>query len=790
MDINKFLTELDRLFSSGRMNEVEEFLLTNSKTAEAEQDKNSLLTILNEQIGYYRVTTQFEKGKKIIERIEELISEMNLRNSLGEGTSLLNIATLYRAMGDIPKAEECYTKVEKIYDSLLDGNDYRMAGLYNNMSLMYQENKMYESAVSYLKKAIEIISEIPDAEIEKAVSHTNLGQIYCRMEKFEEAKTELERAENIFLSVDINDEHYSGCAAAQGYLYCKVEDYKTSVKYYEQALLNIYHSYGITDNFKSVQNDLKNVYRLSGEKEYSSMLDVCQAYYVKYGKPMIHDKFPEYEDMIAVGLCGEGSECFGTEDEISLDHDCGPGFAMWVTDEVYNEIGQQLQKAYSELPEIFAGYIRSETLMGAGRCGVCTIDNFYSRVLGGKKFPESEDDWKNIEESALAAAVNGRIFCDKQGIFSNKRNILLSYYPHNVWIEKLARELMYSAQTGQYNYGRAMARGEYVTASIALSEYMKSIMHVVYLLNKTYSPYYKWQNRLIHKLEILPEIGSIMEAICDMPTQRDSWVNYKYNGQPNPNDMISQSIEIAAKLIVYTLQEMKLSDKNDLYLEVQGREVLKNMIESEENLVNNNIDREKIIDQIIQYEWVEFDMTKNKDGRASCQDDWDTFSIMRKSQYFTWTDEMLTEYLWHIDDSLKNGRNLISEKYGRMMETTSPDEYALIKDSFPELSDDRKQITDAIVGIQVEWMEEFSRNYPKMAANARSVHSFEDTSDNTSYETYLRGELGTYSEKLISLYGRFIVSLSKANKNLAYLIMENTAKLYGYKSLDDVESKL
>lgn len=790
MNINKVLTKLDDLFSSGKLNEVEEFLLSNCKTAEAEQDKNSLLTILNELIGYYRVTTQFEKGKKVIEQVNDLIAEMKLQNSLGEGTSLLNIATLYRAMGDILKAEECYAKVEKIYSSLLEENDYRMAGLYNNMSLMYQENQMYEPAVSYLKKAIEIISEFPDAEIEKAVSHTNLGQIYCRMEKFEEAKAELELAENIFLSVNINDEHYSGCASAQGYLYCKLEDYETSVKYYEKALLNIYHSYGVTENFKSIQKDLKNVYRLSGEKEYSSMLDVCQDYYEEYGKPMIHDKFPEYEDRIAVGLCGEGSECFGTEDEISLDHDCGPGFAMWVTDEIYKEIGEQLQSAYNELPEIFAGYIRCETLMGAGRCGVCTINNFYSRVLGGKKFPESDDDWKNIEESALAAAVNGRVFCDKQGIFSNKRNTLLSYYPHNVWIEKLARELIYSAQTGQYNYGRAMARGEYVTASIALSEYMKSIMHVVYLLNKTYSPYYKWQNRLIHKLEILPEIGSIMEAICDMTSQRDSWVNYKYTGQPNPNDMISQSIEIAAKLVVYTLQEMKLSDKNDLYLEVQGREVLKNMIESEKSLVNNDIDKEKLINQIIQYEWVEFDMTKNKEGRASCQDDWDTFSIMRKSQYLTWTEEMLTEYLWHIDNSLKNGRNLISEKYGRMMETTSPDEYAQIKDSIPKLSEERLRITDVIVGIQVEWMEEFSKNYPKMASNARSVHSYEDTSDNTSYETYLRGELGTYSDKLISLYGRFIVSLSKENKNLAYLIMENTAKLYGYKSLDDVESKL
>ena len=83
-------------------------------------------------------------------------------------------------------------------------------------------------------------------------------------------------------------------------------------------------------------------------------------------------------------------------------------------------------------------------------------------------------------------------------------------------------------------------------------------------------------------------------------------------------------------------------------------------------------------------------------------------------------------------------------------------------------------------------MEEFAKEYPNVAGNARVIHTSEDTYFRTSYETYLRGELLTYSDDTLKLYGQFIVSLAREKKNLAKMIMENTAHMYGYKDLSEI----
>ena len=71
-------------------------------------------------------------------------------------------------------------------------------------------------------------------------------------------------------------------------------------------------------------------------------MELAKAYYETYGKRMLAEEFPKYADRVAVGLAGEGSECFGFDDAISRDHDFGPSFCLWLTKEDYQVIGEEM----------------------------------------------------------------------------------------------------------------------------------------------------------------------------------------------------------------------------------------------------------------------------------------------------------------------------------------------------------------------------------------------------------------------------------------------------------------
>ena len=204
--------------------------------------------------------------------------------------------------------------------------------------------------------------------------------------------------------------------------------------------------------------------------------------------------------------------------------------------------------------------------------------------------------------------------------------------------------------------------------------------------------------------------------------------------------------------------------------------------------INNT--KEELVEHIVSLEWQAFDAVQNQGGRADCQDDWGTFSIMRKSQYLVWPEELLVSFYSDFVQANKKNWNLITEKYARMMKSTNPKQYAALEANLPVISDERNQIQEEIIRIQVSWMEEFSKQYPKMSANARSIHTEEDSAFNTSYETYLRGELGTYSDKMLELYGRYIVAHAQNGCNVAQEIMWNTVQFYGYSSFEEAAQKV
>lgn len=307
-------------------------------------------------------------------------------------------------------------------------------------------------------------------------------------------------------------------------------------------------------------------------------LELSEKYYEAYGRPMLETQFAAILGQTAVGLVGQGSECLGFDDEISMDHDYGPSFCIWLPREVYEQYGVQMQAAYDALPQDFMGFSgRITQEQGQGRVGVLCLEDFYAGILGRDIVPATKEEWLVLDEAALATATSGRVFEDRLGRFSAVRDGLLNYYPREVWIRRLVQSLAKAAQSGQYNYARAMKRGERIAAEMALTDFIRESMHVVYLLNRKYAPYDKWMRRGLKELSIGSEIGDMLDLLYTITDPAAAWESataQDYIYHLNTDDGRILIIEAVCNVIVQELNDMELSDRQDNFLQNHLQTVL------------------------------------------------------------------------------------------------------------------------------------------------------------------------------------------------------------------------
>jgi len=203
------------------------------------------------------------------------------------------------------------------------------------------------------------------------------------------------------------------------------------------------------------------------------------------------------------------------------------------------------------------------------------------------------------------------------------------------------------------------------------------------------------------------------------------------------------------------------------------------------------MNKKQLIEEIINIEWEMFQNVENIGGRASCQDDYETFYIMRYGQYSSWNDEMVEFYHGFAADCLRSGRNLVSEKYARMMQYTDIHYYNKhLVQKLPKTALIKFRYINKIVTAMIEWELEFIESYPKLGNTGRPVTSDGDKTGFTSLETYARGELETYPRALLEMYASYVEQLKTEGKSLSLMIQDAVVKLYGYDSIEEAEASL
>lgn len=293
-------------------------------------------------------------------------------------------------------------------------------------------------------------------------------------------------------------------------------------------------------------------------------LELSQRYWEKYGKPLLRQKYPQYAGRIASGLVGHGSECYGFDDRYSRDHDFGPRFCLWLTDDDYAEIGSRLQEDYDSLPKRFMGYsleASASTPRSQGerrRSGVFRIGDFFESVTGLREAPGDDEPllWLNMDEATLAAATNGKVFADPLGAFSSRRQGFKNM-PDDVRLALISQRAGMISQSGQYNFPRMSARGDAAAAMLCIYQFAEAVTSLVFLINNPltvgYAPYYKWRFAALRSISARP--ATRLPQVCGQLEQLMGSASDASRGQrDNPayahaNALISQICnEIVAEL--------------------------------------------------------------------------------------------------------------------------------------------------------------------------------------------------------------------------------------------------
>ena len=190
--IQRILGRLDRFFVAGDLEGAEKHLTYWIDEAKGSNDREGMLTLLNESTGLYRRLNEKEKAFKAAEEAMDLLSSLGMEGSETGGTTYLNTATVHQAFGDYAGALELYKKALEILSMNLRADSPKMAGLYNNMAESYVSNRKFEEAKEMYKQAILIMENESPRPPEEAIVYINLADASESEKGIEKAEPDIE----------------------------------------------------------------------------------------------------------------------------------------------------------------------------------------------------------------------------------------------------------------------------------------------------------------------------------------------------------------------------------------------------------------------------------------------------------------------------------------------------------------------------------------------------------------------------------------------------------------------
>lgn len=261
MNIERFYAKLDRFFNEGDAQVVEKHLKYSLADAKIDKDYGAILIISNEYGGYLRSVGKHEEALPVYADAMDALRKLGMFGTENHATTLINQATNYAVWGKSTEALECFEAASLLLERLGIKTDFRVASLYNNMSIVCQDLGDFDAAIEHLNTALSILHELEDTKIEIATTYTNIAQILYQKEQYTDALCEIEQSLHMFEDADaLDDTHYVAALETQGHILQKLNQRQAALSAFQKALDLTYGLYG-TDHagYQALLETIENI---------------------------------------------------------------------------------------------------------------------------------------------------------------------------------------------------------------------------------------------------------------------------------------------------------------------------------------------------------------------------------------------------------------------------------------------------------------------------------------------------------------------------------------------------
>jgi hypothetical protein len=241
--------------------------------------------------------------------------------------------------------------------------------------------------------------------------------------------------------------------------------------------------------------------------------EVTRRYFFEWGLPYLKDNHSEVVGRLAAGMIG-GSDSIGADDEISRDHNWGPGFAIWMTHEDFTSVGPALcADLHQAAPDTFEGFDVAACFGSKVKSiRVRSMDEFFVDETGGyKEMPNDTSAWNpsRRDESHLYFLKHGHVF-HPLGEFSQRREGFCTWPRHEL-LNRIANSSWQLWHYGEYNFDRVASRGDALAVLLCKAEFVHYAMRLCFYLEEDYVPFWKWTSYCFRHIEGVGDIAAQLD---------------------------------------------------------------------------------------------------------------------------------------------------------------------------------------------------------------------------------------------------------------------------------------